>query len=802
MRALDRVLFFAACLVVACVHVWTVRSTDASWNWGEEQRDYYNRLIDGWLDGQLHMKVDVPAALLALKNPYDPGERPRGLGLHDASFYQGKYYLYFGAAPMVTVMLPFRVVTGVDLPQPVAVLVFVYGGFLASVAVWRAVQRRYFPESGALVTVTAVLVLGVANSGLVLLRRPDMWELPIAGGACFAMLMLGCVWRSLHAERRRGWWFAGAGLCLGLAIASRPTYLLASPCLAAPLLAWWRAEKRIPWRWAAWAVGPLAVVGALMAGHNYARFGDPLQFGQAYQFSLDYESKLPHFALSYVPFNLNAHFFAGAEWSRYFPFIGRPDHGPAPVGYTIHRGDVYGLLANLPISCLALLAPLAVWRRTADERRALGAWLATAGLLFALAGGVMVLFFSALARYQGEFAPAFLLLAMVGLLGLERGLLLRAGAGVRAAGRGVWVAAAAFSLGFGWLYSVQYDGLLREQNPRLERALARTLNHVPAAWERLAGQTPGAIEFTLRLPGDSRVGDETLLSVGDPPRVDRVFLRTRTDGRIQLGVTPAGAPERLGRPLTLDRAGRHHVRVSLGSLLPPASHPVFAGWSDEQVRRALRAIRIDVDGEAALQDRHRFPDAAARRVRTGRRALGSEAYPRFQGVVEEERRVPLAPAADNERDPLAGPGDTLRLRVKFPAGRREGREPLVVTGTTGAGDMLLVEYQPDGRVRFAHDHWGSPLRLSPPVTVRTDRAHEIEVSLGSLRVVPDATQVGAMPLGRVRVAIDGAVVWDESAHVYPAEAGEVHVGRNPIGGTSAGPLFSGEILAVERVGRD
>lgn len=37
------------------------------------------------------MKVEVPAALLALKNPYDPAERPPGLGLHDASYYQGKY---------------------------------------------------------------------------------------------------------------------------------------------------------------------------------------------------------------------------------------------------------------------------------------------------------------------------------------------------------------------------------------------------------------------------------------------------------------------------------------------------------------------------------------------------------------------------------------------------------------------------------------------------------------------------------------------------------------------------------------
>src|SRR5215207_7471241 len=142
MKRVERWLVFAACLVVGCFYVWTVRSSGDSWKFGKEQRDYYNLLIDGYLSGQLHMKVEVPDALLKLKNPYDPGERPVGLGLHDASFYKGKYYVYFGAAPMIVLMLPFRLLTRTDLPQQVAVLVFTYGGFLASVAVWLAIRRR------------------------------------------------------------------------------------------------------------------------------------------------------------------------------------------------------------------------------------------------------------------------------------------------------------------------------------------------------------------------------------------------------------------------------------------------------------------------------------------------------------------------------------------------------------------------------------------------------------------------------------------------------------------------------------
>src|SRR5476649_2876362 len=136
MKSLERALLLAVALVVLVFDVWTVCSSGDPWHFGKKQNDYYNLLIDGWRGGQLAMKVDVPEALLKLSDPYDPSQRPPGLALHDASFYKGKYYLYFGVAPVVTLMLPFRLLTGIDLPQAVSEIVFVYGAFLASAAVW------------------------------------------------------------------------------------------------------------------------------------------------------------------------------------------------------------------------------------------------------------------------------------------------------------------------------------------------------------------------------------------------------------------------------------------------------------------------------------------------------------------------------------------------------------------------------------------------------------------------------------------------------------------------------------------
>ncbi len=794
-RKIERLAVFVLCAAIGWFYLWTVRSSGDSWGFGQEQNDYYNLLIDGFLDGQLHMKVVVPEALLALRNPYDPGERSPGLGLHDASFYQGKYYVYFGAAPMVLLMLPFRIITGMDLPLAVAVLVFVYLGFLASTGIFLAVRRRYFPQASTLTVLLGVLVLGLASATPTLLRRPAMWELPIGAGFCFAMLALGCVWGSVHTVRRRAWWFAGAGLYLGLAIASRPTYLFASVFLAVPLLSWWRREKQIPWRMAFAAAVPLAAIGAAMAWHNHARFGNPLQFGQSYQLSLDYESKLPHFAAGYMPFTVRAHFFAPAEWSRYFPFITRGDLGQAPHGFTIHRGDLYGILNHFPIAWLALFAPLALWRRSPEQRGALAAWLGAAALLGFGAAAVMLSFFSVLARYQVDFAPAFMLLASVGLLAVERWLVLGVGAGWRRLMMTAVGAAAILSAAFGILFTLQFDGLLAERNPALAQGVAQFFNHVPALIERALGVKHGPIELIVIVSAGAAKGDETLATIGRPPQVDRVIVRHTGDGRVQFGLAPADATERFSAPMALAPDAPHRVRISLASLYPPATHPFFAGRTPEEIRATLRRAEIAVDGEVVLREHLRLNRAGSGEVRLG--------WAEMLGRSENsETSAAAGLRAVFRGHDLSGPGDTLRLSVRLPAARPVGREPLVVTGRSGAGDLLMIEYMGGDDVRFALDHWGSPLRESPALRLAPGQTHELEITLTALATVEDATLVRALQSGSVRVAVNGVKIWEEAGYFFSAEAPEVWIGRNGIDGTECGPEFTGDVLAAARVVRE
>jgi hypothetical protein len=62
---------------------------------------YYDKLATAFQHGNLSLDEKPDPALLALENPYDPDARA-GIKIKvptDFSFYNGKYYLYFGVVP-------------------------------------------------------------------------------------------------------------------------------------------------------------------------------------------------------------------------------------------------------------------------------------------------------------------------------------------------------------------------------------------------------------------------------------------------------------------------------------------------------------------------------------------------------------------------------------------------------------------------------------------------------------------------------------------------------------------------------
>ncbi len=215
---------------------------------GYDLGGYYNYPTRGFLDGQLHVPIQPSKEILAAANPQDRSLPPEWK-MHDMALYKGRYFLYHGMGPVLVLFAPWRLVTGFDLPEPIAGLVFVAMG------VW-ALLLLAEP-----ITPVKLTAIAFCSGALVVLPRIFVYELAISCG--FMCLAWAFVARAGN-NPNRDW---QAGFLLGLALLSRPHLALAAGFF----------------RWRSW-VG-LAIAGGILAAYNYARFDSPTELGLKYLLS-------------------------------------------------------------------------------------------------------------------------------------------------------------------------------------------------------------------------------------------------------------------------------------------------------------------------------------------------------------------------------------------------------------------------------------------------------------------------------------------------------------------------------------
>jgi tetratricopeptide (TPR) repeat protein len=454
-------VWWLVCVLVVGLFAWMAAQSVTELTGRTAADNHYNLLVRGFQHGQLGLDKNVPPELATLADPYDPvanGSYRTGYGLHDMTYYKGRLYLYFGVAPALLLFWPWEALTGHYLFHHHAVAIFCAVGFLAGAALLRAVWRRFFPEVSVVVVAAGILALGLATGVPILLQRAEFWEVAVACGCALGMLALGAIWRAVIDPARRVWWVAAASLALGFAVGARPFLLLGAPILLVPaVIAWNEAaatgRRRLPWAVVVAAVLPLALCGLGLMIYNDLRFDNPFEFGQRYQLAGDRQDNIQHFSLRFLWFNFCVYFLEPVRWTRDFPFATDIATPAVPVGHADIE-DPFGILTNIPIVWFALAAPLAWWGRAKEDRIRLRGFLAAVAILFGVCAGILGLFYGTCSRYEVEFLPSLVFLAVVGILAVERELASRPR--WRVAVRAVWVLLLVFSVGFNLLEGIDH----------------------------------------------------------------------------------------------------------------------------------------------------------------------------------------------------------------------------------------------------------------------------------------------------------------------------------------------------------
>jgi hypothetical protein len=454
---------------------------------------YFHQLGEAFQSGQLHLLVEPDARLAELENPYDLRQRKNIPVLWDASYYDGKYFLYWGAVPGVIAAVVGQLAS-LDLRDPQLVLFFTLGTILFSLLFLRAVWRLVGRDLPAWLLLGGMLALAVNAPLIWLLTRPSVYEVAISGGQCFLMAgfyfaFLGLSGGSLSIGRT-----ILAGIAWALTVGTRLNLLLPVAFLCG-LLVWRiyqsvrRNFRRAAPAWLAFT-SPLLFGAAAIAWYNYARFGSVLESGHRYQFTglgLPGDYGLVT-SLGYILPNLYSYLARLPLFAGRFPFIivpwvkegAWPGFISLPASY-YYSEPVAGLLFLVPLVGLAALVGLGwfylifhgVAGQKAQEESREGAclhwlviWLGGAALLELL---VLLVFISSSLRYLEDLTPTWILLSTVFF---SRAWIRLPGEPWRRLFEIVWLIASLLTVLFGLLIGLTgYAGAFRELNPALFQRL-------------------------------------------------------------------------------------------------------------------------------------------------------------------------------------------------------------------------------------------------------------------------------------------------------------------------------------------
>lgn len=482
------------------------------------QHDFYNRLAAAFL--HLHLSIgSAPAQLLSLPEPHNPeqnGFLVHSLGIGDLALYGDKFYLTWGPAPVIVLLVPMHLLGLAPTPS-VTVAIFSIAGLGFVLGTLRVVLRQ-IGSVPLWMCVLAALTLALASAVPFMLRRPAVYEEAISGGYCFAMAGVWLAIAALAEHRVSLTRLALMSLCFGLAIASRPTLILPAALLVLVYLSLRRSRPRRSLLLALFV--PIGVCVVLLLTYNQVRFGNPLENGTKYQLAGIDQETAPFDSLSYVPPGMWFYGVSVPRISALFPFVVLR---PPPISYPGTLSALYvkqleatgGMLPMAPIAVFVLALPW-IWRRRP-------AWLGRLSLpLLALAGAgiacmlfLAYVFFSTTERYEVDFTTLLLLGAVAGWLALSshaRGWRRRS---VRIVGGllAAWGCLAGVAISF-----TGYYNLLATEHPGTWRTLEDLASPVSTAIVAVEGHPVMAELSGAQLP---------LLGVGEPAEAVVVSPDTR-----------------------------------------------------------------------------------------------------------------------------------------------------------------------------------------------------------------------------------------------------------------------------------
>ena len=315
------------------------------------ESEYSEIFTNALINKQVHLEVEPDESLINLKNPYDQTARKNINYLWDVAYYKENYYIYFGILPALILFVPFKLITGEYLSMNIGIFLFSIWQTIITVKLMLLIYKKWFNKTAFRYLILAITISLFGSLILWINGRPDMYELFIVSGACFAMQGLYFIMKWLEREKVEPIYLLAASIFLALSVACRPNLLIMSMFII-PILIYliktYKDNRENTIKSILYIATPYMIIGVLCMVYNYIRFDNIFEFGSNYQLTVNDIGKLEN-RIATIPVGIFTAFFMLPSFTTVFPFYNLYNSTLNFFGYYYVENIVCGLFILNPI---------------------------------------------------------------------------------------------------------------------------------------------------------------------------------------------------------------------------------------------------------------------------------------------------------------------------------------------------------------------------------------------------------------------------------------------------------------------
>ena len=273
---------------------------------GDNGNQITKELVDAFEAGQVHLLATPSEKLLAMENPYDwSARREAGVSyLWDHLLFEGKYYSYYGIAPVILLFLPYHMVTGEYFNTSAAVFIFGALGIVFLSLLYLEFCERFGKKLPNNILLCTFVIMQLSSGVWYNFMSPLFYEIAQSSAFMFTVAGYFFLLRSgIIGEGKIKYRHIVLGtMMLSWAVLCRAT--TAVYCIAALVMLFWgfmkhrqtlgetypNTKKKRKTEIAKYLVSTFicfVLIGGIQVVYNWVRFGNPLDFGIQYSLTIN-----------------------------------------------------------------------------------------------------------------------------------------------------------------------------------------------------------------------------------------------------------------------------------------------------------------------------------------------------------------------------------------------------------------------------------------------------------------------------------------------------------------------------------